>query len=145
MQSIREQIIHAVLGRLAPVASAEGGTLSRQPVVPTDRARLPALLVFPESEAVRRMNDRAERELTLRIVAVAVGTETEPPEPTADRLLTAAHAALMADVSLGGLALGLEETDVEWQQDDADMEVATMPARYRLTYRTLAHDLTRKG
>ena len=81
----------------------------------------------------------------LRIVALAGGTLTETPEPIADRLLVAAHSALMADVNLGGLTLNLEETDCDWQQDDADMEAAALPARYRITYRTFAHDLTQKG
>lgn len=145
MQSIREQIIQAVVANLTPVAVLEGATIFRQPTVPTDRAKLPALIIFPESEVVRRVNDRAERELVLRIVALAGGTLTETPEPIADRLLVAAHSALMADVNLGGLALNLEETDCDWQQDDADMEAAALPARYRITYRTFAHDLTQKG
>ncbi len=145
MQSIREQIIQTVVARLTLVASAQGATIRRQPTVPTDRAQLPTLLVFPDSEAVRRVNDRTERELVIRIVALAVGTATEIPEPMADRLMTAAHAALLADVTLGGLALGMEETDTDWQQDDADMDVASLPSRYRITYRTFAHDLTQKG
>ena len=135
MQSIREQIIQTVVARLTLVASAQGATIRRQPT----------LLVFPDSEAVRRVNDRTERELVIRIVALAVGTATEIPEPMADRLMTAAHAALLADVTLGGLALGMEETDTDWQQDDADMDVAALPSRYRITYRTFAHDLTQKG
>ena len=145
MQSIREQIIQTVVARLTLVASAQGATIRRQPTVPTDRAQLPTLLVFPDSEAVRRVNDRTERELVIRIVALAVGTATEIPEPMADRLMTAAHAALLADVTLGGLALGMEETDTDWQQDDADMDVAALRSRYRITYRTFAHDLTQKG
>lgn len=145
MQSIREQIIQTVVLRLTPVASAQGATIRRQPTVPSDRAQMPALLVFPESEAVRRVNDRTERELVIRIVALATGTATELPEPVVDRLMTAAHAALLADVTLSGLALGMEETDTDWQQDDSDMDVAAMPSRYRVTYRTLAHDLTQKG
>ena len=145
MQSIREQIIQTVVARLTLVASAQGATIRRQPTVPTDRAQLPTLLVFPDSEAVRRVNDRTERELVIRIVALAVGTAMEIPEPMADRLMTAAHAALLADVTLGGLALGMEETDTDWQQDDADMDVAALPSRYRITYRTFAHDLTQKG
>jgi hypothetical protein len=145
MQSLRERIIQAVVASLTPVATAQGATIRRQPTVPTDRANLPALLVFPESESVRRINDRAERELVLRIVALAMGTATGPPEPIADMLLTAAHLVLTADATLGGLAIGLEETDCDWQQDDADIEAAAIPARYRITYRTLAHDLTRKG
>lgn len=145
MQSIREQIIQAVVANLTPVAALQGATIRRQPTVPTDRTKLPTLLVFPESEAVRRVNDRAERELILRIVALAVGTLTEAPEPIADRLLVAAHAALLADVNLGGFTLNLEETDCDWQQDDADMEITALPARYRITYRTFSHDLTKKG
>ena len=145
MQSIREQIIQTVVARLTLVASAQGATIRRQPTVPTDRAQLPTLLVFPDSEAVRRVNDRTERELVIRIVALAVGSATEIPEPMADRLMTAAHAALLADVTLGGLALGMEETDTDWQQDDADKDVAALPSRYPLTYRTFAHDLTQKG
>lgn len=145
MQSIREQIIQTVVLRLTPVASALGATIRRQPTVPTDRTQMPALLVFPESEAVRRVNDRTERELVIRIVALATGTVTELPEPVVDRLMTAAHVSLLADVTLGGLALGMEETDTDWQQDDADMDVAALPSRYRITYRTLAHDLTQKG
>lgn len=145
MQSIREQIIQAVVARLTPVVTAQGATIRRQPTVPTDRAHSPALLVFPESETVRRINDRAERELVLRLVALAVGTATESPESVADRLMVAAHLALMEDVNLGGLALCLEETDCDWQQDDADMEAAAIPARYRITYRTRVSDISRGG
>ena len=107
MQSIREQIIQTVVARLTAVASAQGATIRRQPTVPIDRAQMPTLLVFPDSEAVRRVNDRTERELVIRIVALAIGTPTEIPEPIADRLMTAAHTALLADVTLGGLALGI--------------------------------------
>lgn len=145
MQSLREQLIQAVVTSLTPVAVAQGATLRRQPTVPTDRAHSPALLVYPETETVRRVNERCERELTLRFVAVSFGTETETPEPIADRLLTAAHSALFADVTLGGLALGLKELDCDWQQDDADMEAAALPARYQLTYRTLVSDISQKG
>lgn len=145
MQSIREQIIQAAVARLTPVVIAQSAKIRRQPTVPTDRAHMPALLVFPESEAVRRVNDRAERVMVLRIVALAVGTTNEAPEPVADRLLLAAHAALLVDVTLNGLALGLEETDCDWQQEDADMEIAAMPARYHITYRTYANNITLKG
>lgn len=145
MQSIREQLIQAVVTCLTPVATDHGATIRRQPTIPTDRAHTPALLLFPEAENVRRVNERCERELTLRLVAVSFGTATEKPEPLADRLLTAAHAALLSDVTLGGLALGLAELDCDWQQDDADMEAAAIPARYQITYRTLVNDISQKG
>jgi hypothetical protein len=59
--------------------------------------------------------------------------------------MTAAHLAILADVTLGGLALGIRELDCDWQQDDADMEAAAIPARYQITYRTLASDISQKG
>lgn len=133
------------MNTLSPVVTAHGATLTRQPTVPTGRARLPALLIFPDTETVRRLNDRAERELIIRLVALAVGTASTAPETLVDALMTAAHEALMHDVTVGGLAQGLEETDSEWSQDDADGEAAALSVRYRLTYRTYFHDLTQKG
>jgi hypothetical protein len=142
MQSIREQIIQKIVIKLTPVVLLQGATIQRQPTIPTDRSRLPALLVFPEMETVQRINERCERELVLRIVALACGSAVEEPEPIADRLLVAAHGALMTDANLDGLAQSFDELDCEWQQDDADTALAAMPARYRITYRTLIHDLT---
>ena len=145
MLSVRERILQGLLALLSPVATAHGATLARAPTVPTDRARLPALLLFPESETVRRLNDRAERELTLRLVALALGSANTAPDIRVDALMSAAHAALMADSTLGGLALSVEETDTEWSHDDADGEAVALSSRYRLTYRTFFHDLTQKG
>ncbi len=39
----------------------------------------------------------------------------------------------------------MEEPEAEWQQHDADLDVAALPSRYRITYRTLALDLTQRG
>ncbi len=145
MQSIREQIIQKIVAKLTPVAVLQGATIQRQPTIPTERSRLPELLIFPEMETVQRINERSERELVLRVVALAIGTELEASEPIADRLLVAVHSALMTDANLDGLIQNFNEIDCEWQQDDADMALAALPARYRITYRTLIHDLTQKG
>jgi hypothetical protein len=51
----------------------------------------------------------------------------------------------MADVNLGGLALGIRELECEWDVEDADAVAAAIPARYRITYRTLASDLSISG
>ena len=85
-----------------------------------------------------------------RSPTVAVSREQSPalvlfPEAEADRLLTAAHAALLADRNLGGLALGIRELDCEWDVEDADAVAASIPARYAITYRTLDTDLSSIG
>lgn len=144
--SIRELILLAVLAAVRPAAQALGAGVHRSPTVAITRDQSPALVVFPESEAItERANDRVTRELTLRIVALARAVPPTAPETEADRLITAAHAALMADTNLGGLALGIREQECEWEVEDADAVAAAIPARYQISYRTLASDLSTLG
>ena len=144
--SIRERILLAVLAAVRPAAEGLGATLHRSPTVAIGREHCPALVVFPESEAIaERANDCVTRELTVRLVALARAVPPTAPETEADRLLTAAHAGLMADGNLGGLCLGIREQDCEWEVEDADAVAAAIPARYRITYRTLANDLSTPG
>jgi hypothetical protein len=144
--SIRERILLAVMAVVRPAAEGLGATLHRSPTVAISREQCPALVVFPESDAItEHANDRVTRELTVRIVSLARAVPPAAPETEADRLLTAAHAALMADGNLGGLALGIREQECEWEVEDADAIAAAIPARYRITYRTLAADLSTQG
>jgi hypothetical protein len=144
--SLREQILQALAGRLAPVALAQGAVWLRSPVTPVTRDQSPALLLFPESDVISlRSNDRVERQLVVRLVALAREVSGEAPEAVADRLLVAAHAAIFAGVNLGGLCLGIQELDADWDTEDADAGICAIPARYQITYRTLVHDLSQQG
>jgi hypothetical protein len=144
--SIRERLLLAVLAAVRPTAERLGATLHRSPTVAIGREHCPALVLFPESETItERANDCVTRELTIRLVAVARAVPPQAPETEADRLITAAHAALMADGNLGGLCLGIREQDCEWEVEDADAVAAAIPARYRIIYRTLANDLSIQG
>lgn len=144
--SIREQILQAVTGLLAPVAIAIGAEVRRSPPTGIAREQSPALLIFPESDAItQRPNDRVERQLVVRVVALARETGSDAPEVIADRLLVAAHVALFANLNLGGLCLGIQELDSEWDVEDADATAAAIPARYQVTYRTRCDDLSQQG
>ena len=113
-QSVRERILQAVVQLLAPVALLQGAQVLRSPTTGITREQSPALLIFPESDAVTpRINDRVERQLVLRMVAVARETALSAPEAIADALLVAAHAALFASANLAGLCLGLRELECE--------------------------------
>jgi len=145
-QSLRENILQAVVQLLAPVASLQGAQVLRSPTIGITREQSPALLIFPELETVSpRTNDRVERQLVLRVVAVARETVGSAPEAIADALLVAAHSALFANANLGGLCLGLRELECEWDVEDADATAAAIPARYQITYRTLASDISMIG
>jgi hypothetical protein len=144
--SLRERILLAVLDVVRAPLQALGATVHRSPTVAITREQSPALVVFPESDAIsERANDRVTRLLTIRLVALARAVPPAIPESEADRLLTAAHAALMRDGTLGELALGIREQDGEFEIEDADDLVVALPARYAITYRTLAHDLSIQG
>lgn len=144
--SLRESIIQAVMALLSPIALANGVTLIRSPPNGLSREQSPALLIFPESDTVSpRVNDRVDRQLVLRIVALARETEGIAPQTIADGLLVAAHAALFANANLNGLCVGLRELECEWDVEDADALIASLPARYQFSYRTMAHDLALIG
>lgn len=144
--SIREQLLQAVTSLLLPVAAAESALVLRSPVSGVPREQSPALLLFPESDTItQHVNDRVERQLIVRVVALARESSGLAPELLADRLLVAAHAALFAQANLGGLCLGIKELDCEWDVEDADAIAAAIPARYQITYRTFATDLSLQG
>lgn len=144
--SLRERLLQEIVTRLTPLARAEGAQIKRSPTVPTGRESSPALLIFPEAESIaQRVNDRIERHLTVRVVALARATEVEAAESIADRLQVAVHAALFSDPGFGGICLALQELDCDWDIEDADATAAATPSRYQITYRTLVHDLTAQG
>lgn len=144
--SIRERLLQEIINRLSPLAQAEGVQIKRSPTTAISRDASPALLLFPEAESIaQRANDRIERHLIVRLIAMARETNGEAAEAIADRLQVAAHAALFADVNFGGLCIGLQQLDCEWDIEDADATAAAIPTRYQVTYRTLVHDLTAQG
>jgi hypothetical protein len=142
MQSLRERIIREVIARcriaVAPVP------VFRQPVIPLTRDQAPALIVVIDSDSpVRRSNDRMEREMHVTLKAMA--QDASDGFAVADELLCRAHAALIGDVTLAGLALGITESDADWLAADGDIEAVVLPARYGIRYRTLVRDITLKG
>lgn len=144
--SIRERLLQALTNLLAPVAAAQGARLIRSPTVGVTREESPALLLMPESDTIQaRPNDRVERQLVVKLVALTREVGGEPPDLLADRLLVAAHRALFTDPNLGGLCLDIAELDTEWDVEDADAGACALPGRYRITYRTLAIDLATEG
>ena len=146
MKSLRERLLQEIVTRLMPLATAQGAQIKRSPTTAISRDASPALLLFPEAESIaQRANDRIERHLIVRLVAMARETNGEAAEAIADRLQVAAHAALFADANFGGLCLGLQELDCEWDVEDADALIAALHARYPFSYRTMAHDLSLLG
>ncbi|HGM5016752.1 TPA: Bro-N domain-containing protein [Pseudomonas aeruginosa] len=107
------------------------------------REASPALLLFVDGDSITaHANHLVDRLLIVRLAVVARGVDAFD---VADQALVAAHAALLADPNLGGLAIAVREIDCEWEFDDADAGAAALPARYEIRYRTHAIDLTQTG
>lgn len=142
MISRRETIVREIIARIAAAVSPVA--VLRQPTLAIPRERTPVVVVTIESDApVRRANDRMDRELVLRVIALV----RDPGDgfAVADDLICRAHAALMADHTLGGLSLAVTEGEADWQIEDADVDAVAIPAVYRIAYRIVASDLTKGG
>lgn len=141
MNSVRERLLRTLVDRLT--AALAPAPVLRQPATPLPREAGPVLLVFVEGDALTAHANRlVDRSLTVRLVALARGADAFD---AADRLIVAAHAAVLADPNLGGLALAVRELDADWDADDLDAGTAMLPARYEIRYRTTLTDLTTTG
>lgn len=142
MISRRELLIRAVMGCCQ--AAVTPANVLRQPTTAIARDQTPALVLAIVSDApVKRSNDRMERELVVRLTSYV----RDPTDgyAVADDLLCKAHLALLADTTLGGLALSLAEMEADYQAEDADVDAIAIPAIYRITYRTLVSDISQGG
>lgn len=142
--SIREQLLQALILKLVPLAKDMGARIFRSPVVAVLREQTPAILVFPVEETTAAQNTQALRKLTVRIVALAREVDGNNGEIVADQLIVAIHAALMASNNLGGLCIKIREIGTEWDIEDADARAVAIPAKYEIDYRTHINDLTLK-
>ncbi len=141
MNSVRERLLREIVMRLSSAIAPI--TVHRMPAMPINREASPALLLFVDGDSITsHANHLVDRLLIVRLAVVARGADAFN---VADRVLVTAHAALLADPNVGGLAIAVREIDCEWEFDDADAGAVALPARYEIRYRTHAIDLTQTG
>lgn len=142
MNSLRERITREVLARIASAVAPV--PVLRQPVTPQAREASPFVAMLVESDQrLQHANLVEQRVLHLKLSAVS--RSADDPWSEADALLCKAHAALLADPTLGGLALGVQQQDVDFDAEDADAQAVAIPASYAVTYRIRVSDLTQGG
>ena len=141
--SIRERIVQEVMARLSRVLP---GKVRRQPLAPVTRDDGNVLLVLIDGDSpVRMANDRAERELLLRLSAVCRAEKTADGWAAADSIASTAHTVIMADQSLGGLSVRILEDVSEFTAESADYDLVAVSTLYRITYRTAVSDISQPG
>ena len=137
--SKRERIIQACMTRLASTAGVSGRVFRAQ-ADPNDRDMHPYI-------AVRWVSENASPDTVPQLertlgIEVAVYTRSDTPDADADPILTSAHALLMADTQLGGLAIDMRLEDASAEIVAADMPAAKTTHNYSVKFRHSYSDMT---
>ena len=137
--SRREDILAALQSRLNGVGAA---TAYRSREAAVARAEGVVILLRPEAEDVESLGVLPSVSSRSLVVVVTVIARGDIPDHIADPIITAAHAALMADTTLGGLTAQVCEESTKWDFEQADQTAVAVEIRYRIRYHTAAASLS---
>jgi hypothetical protein len=140
MASKREQILEAIKTALTGSATL-GATVYRSRVTPLARGESPAVIVEPVRNDVEQNTCLPTLDHSMQ-VRVAVIVRGEIPDQLADPVIAAAHSAIMADLTLGGIAIDVQPGETEFTMQDADQPVGVIFSIYIVRYRTSVGDLS---
>lgn len=140
--TIREQIIEAIIAQLNTGAPAGVPTLTRVKMEPNQPGQLPAMTIFPLREEVNhapagKWGHVVMRSLTLRIVVEAEGN---PVDQQLDPII--AWLSQLGGSQLGGLAVDVEEQNLEWAYEESDNPYVALALDLRVDYVTNKSDQT---
>ncbi|MGE0289686.1 MAG: hypothetical protein AB7I42_25650 [Bradyrhizobium sp.] len=143
MSSRREQILQAVATALAEVPRPDQSgyvPVYRDPSQAQRASARYALIADWTSETVESLtSDRDECSLRLTVGVLMVDAERQ--DETLDQIITAAHAALMADRTLGGLCSAIYRRAASRDTQVAEQIHNEVSQGYEVVYRHKANDM----
>lgn len=139
MPSKREQILSALEAMLIGATPA-GANVFRSRVIAVGRAESPAIIVRPEEDIPEKQF--AGMVISSVTVAIDVYTRGDVPDQLADPIIVAAHARIMADPAVGGLASLTLQGPAKWESQEADQTAGFATFLYHVRYTTKVSDLT---
>jgi hypothetical protein len=137
--SKRDQILAAITTTLAGTTGV-GSRIYRSRVDAFARNESPAIVVEGGRETAEAISD-CKLDWTMDVL-VAIYARGAIPDQVADPVRTSAHTKLMADRTIGGLAMDLVPTTIDPQLEAADQPALWMVCTYQVRYRTAITDLT---
>lgn len=147
MNSIREQIIAAVCIALNdPARPADVPEVQRLRTIALTSEQLPAVVLYPVSESVERVNKgpMAKRTLMLRIECKDADLVDGAPVDTKLDAVVAWCTKALAGSRLNGLANEVIEQNATWVVDLKDYVYCTVAIDYAITYTVHTDDQTRR-
>jgi hypothetical protein len=137
-EAISAKVAAVLTSALAPV------TVERFRLRPYEQAELPAVAVTPDREEVEygpgptRLGKAARRHFRF---VVRISVPGDPADEELDSLRASVIVALMADRSLGSLALGISETHSEWEAAaGSDFTYGVLSIGFEVEYQTTSAD-----
>lgn len=138
MASIREQILTKIVSVLN--AGNIGAPVDRSRTEAVSREQSPRVIVLPGSDVARQSTvPFLDWTMAVHVVVYVRGSQ---PDSLADPIIAAAHASLMADETLGGLAMTILPASVHFELVDSDATACVVTCEYRIQYRTSQQDIT---
>lgn len=134
MSTRRETILAAI--RMALTGTVQVGTrIYRSRVEPMARAESPAIVIEPVNDTAEQNTSlpKLDWSLTVRISVIVRGTV---PDQLADPVVEDMHSKLMADLTLGGVAMDIRPQSVNFEMVDADQPAGVISCDYLIRYRT---------
>ena len=134
MTTRREQILTAITTALAGTTGV-GSRIYRSRVEAFSRGESPAISLEPinDTPATNTSLPTLDWSLTVRIAVIVRGAI---PDQLADPIVESLHSLVMADLSLGGLAMDIIPASVDWQLIEADQPAGVVLCDYVVRYRT---------
>lgn len=138
--TIREQILAAIQTALAGTEGVDARIYRSRPEA-LSRAESPALLIEPVSNVPvgQYSVGPVDNVFSVRISVVARGGV---PDQLADPVIASLHSKIMADTSLGGVAIDVEPGPTNYVIDDSDQPAAVISCLFNVRHRTSLTDLT---
>ena len=140
MTTKRESILAAVKTALTGTAGV-GTRIYRSRVDPLSRGESPALIIEPVSDTPEQNTSLPTLDWTLRIRVVVI-ERSEIPDQAADDTIEDMHSKLMADLTLGGLAIDIQPAQTSFQLLEADQPSGVIFCEYEIRYRSQVADLS---
>jgi hypothetical protein len=104
------------------------------------KAESPAIVVEPVTDIPDQNTSLPTLDWTLRIRVVVI-SRSLIADQAADPTIESLHAKLMADLTLGGLAIDVQPAQVSFEFVEADTPAAVISCEFDIRYRTSVSSL----
>lgn len=140
MATRREQILAQIVTTLASTTGVSG-RVYRSRATAVARAESPAIIVEPVTDTAQQVTSLPKLDWTLRVRVVVVSRSVDS-YTDADSVIESMHSLLMADLTLGGVAIDVQPVLTSFDFIDADQPAGVFSNEYDVKYRTQVGDLS---